>query len=53
MLTKIMLALAVLLAVVATIPAPASRPGGAQTALSYNDNPTKLASGGGNLVPLW
>jgi hypothetical protein len=56
MLAKIGLTLAVVIALLATIAALA-RPGdGGPAALSYNDTPAAaggMASGGGNLVPLW
>jgi hypothetical protein len=52
MLTKITLALALMIAAVATM-APAGPGDGGPAALNYGDNPTGMASGGGNLVPLW
>jgi hypothetical protein len=52
MLTKITLALALLMAAVATI-APAGPGDDRQAAFSYGGSPTGMASGGGNLVPLW
>ena len=53
MFIKIMLAFALLIAALATIPGSAGPRDGGQAALSYNDNLTGIASGGGNLVPLW
>jgi hypothetical protein len=55
MLITITLALAVVIALLATIPASAPVTGG-PAAFGYNDNITaigSMASGGGNLVPLW
>jgi len=56
MLASITLALAVAIALLASIPASAG-PGDAGPAVSsYGENPTaigNMASGGGNLVPLW
>jgi hypothetical protein len=52
MLTKITLALALLIAALATM-APAGPGDGGQGSFSYGDNSTGMASGGGNLVPLW
>jgi len=53
MLTKMALAFAVVVAVLATIPAPAGPRDDGQATFSYNDNLTGMASGGGNLVLLW
>ena len=53
MLTKITKAFALVVATLATIPAPAGPRDGDQAAFSYNYNSTGMASGGGNLVPLW
>jgi hypothetical protein len=52
MLTKITLAFALMIAALATM-VPAGPGDGGPAALSYSDNPTGMASGGGNLVPLW
>lgn len=52
MLTKITLALALMIAALATM-APAGPGDGGQGSFSYGDNRTGIASGGGNLVPLW
>ena len=55
MLITITLALAVVIALLATIPASAPVTGG-PAAFGYTDNTTAIdgmASGGGNLVPLW
>ena len=56
MLITITLALAVVIALLATIPASAPVTGGGPAAFGYNDNTraiASMASGGGNLVPLW
>jgi hypothetical protein len=53
LLTKITMAFGLVVAVLATIPAPAGPRDGGQAAFSYNDNPRGMASGSGNLVPLW
>jgi len=55
MLITITLALAVVIALLATIPASAPVTGG-PAAFGYNDDTRAIdgmASGGGNLVPLW
>jgi hypothetical protein len=52
MLTKFTLALALVVVALATM-APAGPGDGGQAAFGYNDRPTRMASGGGNLVPLW
>jgi hypothetical protein len=52
MLTKITLALALMIAALATM-APAGPGDGGQGSFGYGDNRTGIASGGGNLVPLW
>jgi hypothetical protein len=55
MLIALTLALAVMIALLATIPASAPVTGGPAT-FGYNDSTTwidGMASGGGNLVPLW
>lgn len=53
MLTKVMLALGVLLAALAAIEAYGPRDGG-HAALRYHDSPPAIGgSASGNLVPLW
>ena len=52
MLTKLTLALALMIAALATM-APAGPDDCAQDSFSYSDSATGMASGGGNLVPLW
>jgi hypothetical protein len=52
MLTKLTLVLALMIAALATM-APAGPGDGGQGSFSYGDNATGIASGGGNLVPLW
>jgi hypothetical protein len=56
MLATIRLTLAVLIAFLATLPASAGPGDGAPAVPSYNDTSATaggMASGGGNLVPLW
>jgi hypothetical protein len=53
MLTKITLALALMIAPLATTAPAGPGDGGQAAAFSYGDSPTGMASGGGNLVPLW
>jgi len=52
MLTKLTLALALMIAALATM-APAGPDDRGQDSFSYSDSATGMASGGGNLVPLW
>jgi len=52
--TKMMLALALLVAALATIPAVGGSRDGGQAALTYGNSPIAIGgSAGGNLVPLW
>jgi hypothetical protein len=54
MLTKIILAFALSLAALATIPALGAWRDSGQAGLSYSDRAGPVGgSGGGNLVPLW
>jgi len=56
MLAPITLVLAVAITLLASIPASAGPGDAAPAVSSYGENPTaigNLASGGGNLVPLW
>jgi hypothetical protein len=52
MLIKITLMLGLIIAALATM-APADPGDGGEATFGYADNPTGMASGGGNVVPLW
>src|SRR5215211_1682657 len=51
--TKIALALTLVIAALATVTVSAGPRDAAQVASSYNENVTATGGGGGNLVPLW